>query len=453
MASPTDDTYYVNDPSIEIDEDVGGGVDTVITTVSYTLRAGEEIEVLRSGNRTASLRLTGNEFDNVIYGNVGNNVLDGGGGDDAMIGSGGDDTYRVDSAGDLVFEISSVGSASQGFDSVLSSVNYVLAAGQSIEVLQAGNRTRSIQLVGNELGQTLIGNQGNNVLDGGGGADTMQGGAGNDVYYVDFSSSGRRDLVVEGAANGIDSVYSKLDFYTLTENVENLYLTGSTHSGHGNSLANSIVGNADRNSLDGLGGADTLDGRGGDDTYYVDNAGDTIIEAAGGGSDTVNTAVDYQLTAGQQIETLVGTSGSGAASLRLTGNEFGQSITGASGADVIDGREGSDMLRGQGGADVFAFSTAVGAGQDTILDFDLVDKFQLSRSVFSTLELGRLSFAAFKEISTGTAVDADDRIIYNKATGALAYDADGSGSAFAAVTFATVSINKALVTYDDFTIV
>ncbi len=52
----------------------------------------------------------------------------------------------------------------------------------------------------------------------------------------------------------------------------------------GNELVNSIAGNNGANVLNGGAGADTLNGLGGDDLLYVDNAGDVVVEAAGGGS-------------------------------------------------------------------------------------------------------------------------------------------------------------------------
>ena len=118
----------------------------------------------------------------------------------------------------------------------------------------------------------------------------------------------------------------------------------------------------------------------------------------------------------------------------------GQSLFGNVGNNVLNGLGGNDTLRGLGGADNFVFSTALGAGNvDTIADYQSgVDRIYIDNVVFTGLTEGNLAAGAFV---TGTAaVDADDRIIYNSTTGALSFDAQGSGrgsGSGAAVQFAT----------------
>src|SRR6185295_1380467 len=109
-------------------------------------------------------------------------------------------------------------------------------------------------------------------------------------------------------------------------------------------------------------------------------------------------------------------------------------IEGNAGANTLNGGDGSDTLVGFAGADTFAFTTALGGGNvDRIADFSAADDtIALDHTMFAGLGLGALNANAFV---TGTsAQDADDRIIYDQATGALYFDADGSGSG-AAVQF------------------
>ena len=106
---------------------------------------------------------------------------------------------------------------------------------------------------------------------------------------------------------------------------------------------------------------------------------------------------------------------------------------GGAGDDSLYGGDGADTLVGEAGADSFLFNTALGP-IDTIGDFAPVDDLiALDDAVFAGLTPGALAAGAFV---TGTAAaDADDRIVYNPATGALWYDADGNGAG-AAVQFA-----------------
>jgi Ca2+-binding RTX toxin-like protein len=126
-----DDHYYVDNPGDIAWEYAGEGkTDVVWATVSYRLPAGSEIEQLNADdyNSTVPINLTGNEFAQFLTGNAGDNVLDGGAGADNMYGSKGNDTYIVDNPGDSLFENGDIHSTpeneSEGFDTVLTSVNY-----------------------------------------------------------------------------------------------------------------------------------------------------------------------------------------------------------------------------------------------------------------------------------------------------------------------------------------
>ena len=175
---------------------------------------------------------------------------------------------------------------------------------------------------------------------------------------------GAGDIVIENAGGGLyDTVYSAFN-YTLSDNVEQLVLTGSAAiSGTGSAQDNTIYG--DTNT-----GANILAGGLGNDNYIV-GAGDVAVEVAGEGVDTVYAYADHTLAAGSSVEYLVGAAGTG---MSLTGNELSNGIFGTGFADNLNGGAGADTLAGGGGADTFIVSalgdTGVGAGnRDSITDF------------------------------------------------------------------------------------
>jgi Ca2+-binding RTX toxin-like protein len=123
----------------------------------------------------------------------------------------------------------------------------------------------------------------------------------------------------------------------------------------------------------------------------------------------------------------------------MQGGSGNDSLIGGAGNDKITGASGNDYLHGGTGYDTFIFSSALSrtSNVDRIADFSLdFDAIALDNAVFRSLRDGNLSSAAFRVGSA--AADSSDRIIYNKATGALLYDADGVGGA-SAVQFATLN--------------
>ncbi|MGE0749661.1 MAG: calcium-binding protein, partial [Variibacter sp.] len=193
-----DDIYIVDKAGDQVFESAGNGTDQVYSSVNYTLAAGQSIEVLNTmgSSSTANINLTGNEINNTLVGNAGINRLNGGGGADKMYGFGGNDIYIVDNAGDQVFE-----SAGNGTDQVYSSVNYTLAAGQSIEVLNTmgSSSTANINLTGNEIANALVGNAGANTLNGGAGNDALYGfgGADNFLFNTALNASTNVDRIMD----------------------------------------------------------------------------------------------------------------------------------------------------------------------------------------------------------------------------------------------------------------
>lgn len=366
-----------------------GGIDTVYSSVDYDLYEVSYVENLTLtgtaqwalgswGNNT----LTGNGMNNILVGDSGNDTLRGQDGNDILaggffdfidewawgnsleqdnlFGGSGDDTYHVTSSNTKVSEATVIGGNIDegGDDTVISYLEkYVLP--NYVENLTIASSYYFYSFAyGNILDNTLTGNDDYNTLDGGKGADLMIGGEGDDIYYVDDAG----DTIVEVDEFDYDYVYSSVNGYTLPENVECLYLTGSAVTGNGNDLSNDLYGNLLNNTLYGGVGYDYLDGGLGNDTmfggangdtYVVNSVGDKVYESTTadsgddlGGWDTVRSSITYTL--GELIE---GLNLTGAAAITGIGNGSGNDIGGNAGANKLYGLAGNDWLYGGNGAD------------------------------------------------------------------------------------------------------
>ncbi|MEJ1121256.1 calcium-binding protein [Phyllobacterium sp. CCNWLW109] len=192
-------------------------------------------------------------------------------------------------------------------------------------------------------------------------------------------------------------------------------------------------------------GSDRLYGGFGNDKYYVDNIGDRVLEDNVIGVDVVSTTISFAL-GGQHIENILLT---GSASINATGNALNNYLVGNTGANIISGGAGNDTLTGGEGRDAFMFNTVTNGStnRDTITDFNVVaDTIWMDNAAFAALGAnGALAAGAFH--IGAAAADANDRIVYNSSTGALYYDADGSGSG-GAVQFANLTKGLALTNAD-----
>lgn len=347
-----------------------------------------------------------------------------------LYGGAGNDYYTVRVQGDTIVE-----NAGEGIDTVRLFTSgtfdtYTLAA--NVENLENAENNNRLIILGNAennrisiastsgTGSVLSGGDGNDtlILLGGNGAELI-GGRGDDIYQF----SNPNFTVFENANEGVDTVQIN-NSYVLPANVENLTYTGSAAATlTGNALGNVITG--------GTAAANTLVGLDGNDTYVVRNAGDSIVETAGGGTDTVQTALSVYALRAANVENLTYT---GTGNFTGIGNALNNVITGGAGADYLFAGDGTDTLTGGAGADVFLFDTAVN-GIDAITDFvSGTDRLFFNQTVFTHTP----AFALVQGVGAQAATTANSTFLYDSTSGLLSYDADGNGAG-AAVAVATLS--------------
>lgn len=297
-----------------------------------------------------SNNLNGTASDDQIYGLGGDDAINTGilGGTDSFYGGDGDDTFNLSDHNaaieggigfDQLYFIAGSGAAgiSLNFSGLLSTGSATfggrgITGVERIPLLTLTNHDDSLIIGGDYIFPTLI------------------------------TTLGGNDIVIGGS--GIDSIF-------------------------GQDGADYLVGGASNDLLyGGTGLANALQGGTGDDSYYVDAAGDSIIEFASDGEDTVFASLSGFVLPGnvENLELTAGVQSFGignALNNRLVGTSLYDELFGGAGDDSLFGanplspdKGGPNALLGGTGNDSYHVYTAgdstielVGEGQDTVVSY------------------------------------------------------------------------------------
>ncbi len=253
-----DDTYDVDNKGDVVVENQNEGIDTVKSSVSYTLAQNIENLKLRGAGTTG----TGNSLDNVFsldenYTHIINVTLNGGGGND---------TFLLNSHNS--------GSYSNTLNAQDGNDTFVFRSDAAKNIINAGGGNDRLTFDREAENNTINAGDGNDIIELGyySNNNQLNGGLGDDVYIINTDD----DIIIEKLGEGNDTVQSSVA-YTLGANLENLILSAYANKGTGNELNNTITGNSAYNTLDGGAGADILIGGAGSDTLKGGLGSDTYV--------------------------------------------------------------------------------------------------------------------------------------------------------------------------------
>lgn len=351
----------------------GSGAAVLIATfqTGATL-AATDVVVENGGNASGGQTINGTSGQDSLVGGTGNDTIHGLGGDDTIEGAGGDDSILGGDGDDRLDGDSWDPDAASGNDYIDGGAgNDGIQGWQGDDTLLGGPGDDGFSI--GAFSQSFSIHPGNDFIDGGDGIDSIS----FDTYSVviDLQAGTYRIADPRGEVNGI------------VLNVENVWGDGW------------IKGTNGPNELSGAEGNSTIEGLGGDDVISL-LWGITAVLHGGAGNDTI------------------------------TIDEGGASLVGGEGNDRLTG---DDFELGNSAVDSFVFDVAPGAANaDTIDRFEAgVDKIVLDGNAHAGIGPSgnfTASDARFWSSGTGTAHDADDRVIYNTSTGQLWFDADGNGT-------------------------
>jgi Ca2+-binding RTX toxin-like protein len=138
---------------------------------------------------------------------------------------------------------------------------------------------------------------------------------------------------------------------------------------------------------------------------------------------------------------------------QLFGGNGNDGLSGNNGNDVLAGGLGIDTMAGGANIDFFVFDTApnTALNRDIIIDFSHADDaFRMENAIFTHLGAAGLLNPAFFRAGAA-ALDANDFIVYNQATGILSYDSNGNAAG--GIVQVALLTNKPVLAYNDFAVI
>ncbi len=397
-----DDTYVVDNSFDQVTEYSYQGIDTVQSSIAYTLGSNiENLTLVGSENINGN----GNSMSNALVGNSGNNILQGDAGNDTYkfgIGSGADTIYNYadDHAAttdtvefgagitaadiELIKESSNLRINIKGTPDSLIIKNWFSGGEYKVDQFKFADNTvlTAVQLeamgyettntirgtenddflegsnsdeeiFGYEGNDTIIGNDGNDMLIGGKGNDMLYGGAGDDTY-------------IYNVGDGIDGID---DTATANEGNTLVFGEGITPDSLSLSLGSLLIKTGNE------GDEIHIDNFNPDDAYGA-HAIETF-QFADGTTLSYNQLIDkgFDLTGTSGDDVINGTN----AVDRITTFEGNDAISSGVGNDVIDGGIGNDVLNGGTGDDTYIYN--LGDGLDQINDESGMDTLQMGEGI------------------------------------------------------------------------
>jgi trimeric autotransporter adhesin len=377
-------TNYVLTANANVEDMMAASAFTGASTDVAIDMTGNDLAQGLIGNNAKNV-LMGMAGDDVLAGFLGDDTLLGGFGDDMLIGGAGNDLMQGDAGNDTFlfnFKLPETGWDLLGreFSAIATGGNDTVDGGtESDSIYMSGSVTdytitftsQTLQykietntgkfvngsaesmlfsnietlnfgyfdqptdsFVTNSSYNLVMGTSGNDTLNVSTGINYINGGAG--VDWANYSTA------TTGVTVGLGVSTASADYLV---NIENII---------GSAFNDTLTGDAANNVLDGGAGNDTLVGGAGNDTYVINSISDVVTEAAGAGTDEIQTTLsNFSIATGYANTENLSYTGTGNAT--LTGNVGDNVIKGGVGGDTLIGGGGNDVFDGGAGTDVVIF--------------------------------------------------------------------------------------------------